>query len=185
MPKLFVFRASDAPIALIVRRSNKGKDWQLIRWDVENDVFTEGQWLLNKKLWIDGCSLSSNGEFFYWIYNTYGQEIETHAGISCVPYFTAIMYGNKGMGRWDRCRFDRNTKKPINNQGLEFTNVTQIRIECIDTGTPDSTGLIKDDSWMDGKGRKITIQEYKIFGNDELIYDATENQYKNIPLRIA
>lgn len=185
MPKLSIFKASDAPIALIVRRANKGKDWQLIRWDMQDDTFDEGQWIRNKHLWIDGCSLSSDGQYFYWIYNLFCtkdktlETNDTHAGVSNVPYFTALMYGNKGMGRWDRCRFDKTTKKPINNQGLR-PNDPEYEIECVESGTPDSTGLIKELEWFDDFGRSITIVEYQIFVNNHLHYDSTNNTFQNI-----
>lgn len=174
--RLRIFKAANAPIALIVRGSDKGQTWQLIEWDMENDKFTKGQWLLHKQLWINGCSISSNGKYFYWLYNTYQNSNNiSHAGISLVPNFTAIMYGNFGDSRWNSCSFDKTTGRPINNQGLHPTSKKMIK--CVDNGTPDVTGLMNDE-WTDNNGRNIKVVGYQIFVNGALMYDATGNQFE-------
>jgi len=45
---LKIFKAVNVPIALIVRKSDSGKTWQLIKWNMNNNTFDEGQWLLHK-----------------------------------------------------------------------------------------------------------------------------------------
>ena len=74
------------------------------------------------------------------IYNTYHKKDCTHAGISHVPYFTAIMYGNEGMGRWHSARFDKITKKPRDYipKNIDFC------LECVDSGIPDSSSLMEE-----------------------------------------
>lgn len=173
---LKIFNASKAPIALIIRSSDKGQTWQLIKWNMENNTFIEGQWLLHKQLWTKGCSISSDGKYFYWLYNTYQDSKNyTHAGISTLPNFTAIMYGNKGNSRWDPCLFDKTTSKPINNHGLCPTD--RKNIKCVNFGIPDASGLMNDE-WFDERGRNIKVIGYKIFVNDILIYDATNNKFE-------
>lgn len=191
MGKLFLFKAQNANIVLIVRRGNKRKQWQLIKWDLETDQFTFGQWLLNKLLWVEGCSISPCGKYFYWIYETYYPNFVTHAGISLIPNFTAIMYGNRGIGRHYNCRYDSITNCPINNShgleprtgNLEMVNPTWIKVpynnysyEQINT-LPN--GLMKD-IWEDYKKRRITTEGYKIIVDDVVFADFTENVFEPI-----
>lgn len=186
-----IFKANNAPIALIVCRFNvDGKQrWQLIKWNINKitvgdqkketviaDKFTEGQWIINKQLWRKGCAISPDGQYFYWIYNRYqSSEGMTHAGISVLPNFTAIMYGSKGNGRWDDCRFDKKTGKPINNQGLEPKGAT--KISCVSKGARADNGMMPA-TWTDDFGRTITVDGYKLSANGIVIYDATNNTFK-------
>lgn len=191
MGKLFLFKARDVPVVLIVRTANKRNQWQLIRWDLESDHLISGQWLLHKQLWVDGCAISPCGKYFYWVYNTY-QNIgdQTHAGISLIPTFTALMYGNKGIGRYNLARYDTKTSKPINAHGLEPR--TEM-IECVDPTEvshvvnkygelqPDClpNGLMSN-SWIDFKQRHITTIDYKIFINGVEFADFSNNTFEPV-----
>ena len=71
--KLFVFIAKNVPISAIIRKGKmQGRPcYQIIKWDMSTNEFTEGQWLLHKQLFVRGCSISPNGQLFGWIYNQY------------------------------------------------------------------------------------------------------------------
>ncbi len=47
--KLFVFIAKDVPISAIIRKGKmQGRPcYQIIKWDMSTNEFTEGQWLLH------------------------------------------------------------------------------------------------------------------------------------------
>lgn len=51
MPRITIFKAKDAPIALIVCRFKRNHQiqYQLIQWNLETNQFIEGQWLMNKQ----------------------------------------------------------------------------------------------------------------------------------------
>ena len=191
MGKLFLFKASNANVVLIVRRGDKRNQWELIRWDLDTDHLIPGQWLLNKQLWVDGCAISPCGKYFYWVYNTYQNSADmTHAGISLIPNFTALMYGNKGIGRYNPARFDAKTFKPINAHGLEPRTGN---IQCVEPANvskvsnkygelqPDClpNGLMKN-SWIDFKQRHITTIDHKIFINGVEFVDFTSNTFEPV-----
>jgi hypothetical protein len=173
---LKIFKAQNSPIALIIRKSNQGKSWQLIKWDLETDTFESGQWILNKQLFVDGCAISPNGEYFYWIYNTYqNSDINTHIGISKIPYFTALMYGSGTSGRWSVCKFDSETYQPIAIEKMESRNGGEIQFLEKGNGLPN--GLMPSE-WTDIKNRTITTDGYKVFADGEEIYDCSNHQFE-------
>ena len=175
---LKIFKAQNSPIALIVRKSNQGQSWELIKWNMETDTFTSGQWLLKKQLFVDGCAISPDGEYFYWIYNTYQQHpVDTHIGISKIPYFTALAYGSGTSGRWYACKFDSETYKPITIEKMESRNGGNIQFLEKGTGLPN--GLMEE-GWMDIKNRKITTDGYKVFADGEEIYDCSDHQFVEV-----
>ncbi len=182
MTKLFIFKVENVNVALIVRKETKNKkqNWQLIKWNMDTNEFTEGQWLLNKQLWINGCSISPNGLHFGYIYNTY-QNINnnTHTGISYIPYFTALLYGNQGIGRYYPVKFDRLTGQPINNQGFQqVNNIVIDHINNNDYFEIADTGLLQLP--YNFNGNIISVDKYKLLINNNVIYDATNNKFTSI-----
>jgi hypothetical protein len=92
MVKLFMYKAKDANIVAILRRGKYRKEWQMIRWDIDNDTFQEGQWLMNKMIQPRYCSISPDGKYFFYHYWDRGQ-YSTDAVFSKIPNFTAEYYG--------------------------------------------------------------------------------------------
>lgn len=92
--RLFVLRASNAPIAVILRRGPS--DWvQMIHWDTKRDIFTPGQWF-HGRIYEHKCDISPNGQYFVydaWKPNNrltnpdYG---DRWTAICKPPYFTAL-----------------------------------------------------------------------------------------------
>ena len=68
MPKLFLYKARDANVVAILRRSKKRYEWQLIKWiiDEENDKFEMGQWLVGKMIHPRYSSISPDGKYFWY-----------------------------------------------------------------------------------------------------------------------
>ncbi len=56
MTKLFLFKAPNVPIVLIVRKG-QGHNYQQIHWDLETDSLTPGQW------WTEGVGRYYAGRF--------------------------------------------------------------------------------------------------------------------------
>ena len=108
MPKLFLYKAKDANIIAILRRGAKRKEWQLILWNIENDIFQEGQWLMNKMIHPRYCSISPNGKYFFYHYWNHGQYSED-AVYSKLPNFTAEYYGTWNTYYQD-CSFTHDNK---------------------------------------------------------------------------
>lgn len=108
MPKLFLYKAKDANIVAILRRGKYRKEWQLIKWDIDSDTFQMGQWLKNKMVFPSYCSISPNGNYFFYHYWEGGHYSED-AVFSKLPNFTAEYYG-----KWNTyyypCSFTRDGK---------------------------------------------------------------------------
>ena len=111
-----MFKAQNAPIVVFIYRKNR-ESYEMTRFDLSDETFTRGQWLLHKQLFVPGCSISPCGNYFYWVYNEYQKVVDSSAGISKVPFFTAILFGH-GVGRWDICRFNKGSHRPIDKFSL-------------------------------------------------------------------
>ena len=175
--KLFVFINKKNDIAVIIRKEKKNKknNYQIIKWDIQNNIFTEGQWLLKKQLFIKGCSISPDGKYFGWLYNTYQHNNETYAGISLIPNFTAILFGTGGIGRYLTVQFDKNSM-PINNQSFELKS--NIILKKSITEIPVYSGL-QELNFILKTGEKIIINGYNLIMDGNIIYDATNNIFTN------
>jgi hypothetical protein len=110
--KLFLHKARDAPIAVLLRRCNKQKDWEMIRWNMETDTFTEGQWLMGKHMNGRYCQVSADGKYFAYHYDLYGKSNQNPAGtwachgaVSLVPNFTALYFCPNHAGNWEKIEF--------------------------------------------------------------------------------
>ena len=97
MPTLHFYKARDANIVVILR-GHKQTEWEMIRWDLDTDTFTEGQWLRNKHLDPKSAAISPNGEYFVYGYDTY-PKWNSVAVASKVPYFTAEYFQEYTGGR--------------------------------------------------------------------------------------
>ena len=155
----------------------RGKhSFQMIKWDLETNTFVEGQWLLNKKICTTACSISPNGEYFGWLYIKYHHCFDgdngTHAGISLVPHFTAILYGNKGVGTHLRVNFDEQGN-PIDNQGFEQKHPEMLLpISC--SKIPIESGL-QEAQFISKTGQHVVVDGYKLMVDDVVLYDAADN----------
>lgn len=113
MTKLHLYKARDKNIVVILRGYKK-TEWEMIRWNLDNDTFTEGQWLRNKHLDPKSAAISPNGEYFVYGYDVYGQAVgkgwQSVGVASKVPYFTADYFQEYTGGRiwFPYTHFDEN-----------------------------------------------------------------------------
>ena len=104
-PKLFLYKAAAANIVAILRRGHRN-EWELIRWDLDTDTFTRGQWLRRKSMTGSQAAISPNGVYFGYRYDIFSHADEScHGVISRLPYFSAIFFNEQFPGRWDSVRF--------------------------------------------------------------------------------
>jgi hypothetical protein len=191
MPKLFLYKAKDADIIAILRRGeNKRKEWQLILWNTDNDTFQEGQWLMNKMIHPRYCSISPNGEYFFYHYWNHGQYSED-AVFSKLPNFTAEYYGTWNTYYQD-CSFTYDNKGVVSleNQFVKRkldTNLELVLRKEIDMNTIVPCGYIgiKEDEFLqdniltfvDTKGRNIKVKDGVLYDDDTVLLDTTNNTF--------
>jgi hypothetical protein len=186
MTKLSIFTSNTNIAAVVVKKGTSKKPmYQLIKWDMSTNVFTEGQWLCSKHLAIHCCALSPNGKYFGWVYNRYlsGGAFKTYAGVSLLPNFTAIMYSESFCGTWDSVEFDIDSN-PLNiHAGWEFKlSESESESETLILGdsTKKANSGLKSDyvRFRDIFGNLVAVQDYKILVNDCVVYDATHNGFR-------
>lgn len=178
MQRLFIFVASDAPIAVIIRKERNGKreHYEMIRWNMETNEFTEGQWLMNKQLFIRGCAISPNGKLFGWVYNRYWVRGDPdYAGVSSIPNFTADLFSTRACGRWYSVQFDRYSS-PLAGD-FAFIQRSDIQISNETNAVP--SGL--QDTEFVWNGKTIKVDGYKLSVDEEVIYDATNHVFVDRP----
>lgn len=107
MPTLHFYKARDVNIVVILR-GHKQTEWEMIRWELDTDTFTEGQWLRHKHLDPKSAAISPNGEYFVYGYDTYTRGWSSVGVASKVPYFTAEYFQEHTGGRlwFPRQHFD-------------------------------------------------------------------------------
>ena len=183
--KLHFYKASEANKAVILRQGNKRKEWELILWDLDTDTFTQGQWLMNKMLDAKRASISPNGLYFVYGYDTYGDEGWQSVGVaSKLPNFTAEYFSSDTGGRiWYDPHFDKTGKL------VQFYYVKRNEETSLETITWDELGRdkskfadsgYKGQSFTDPKGRQIKAVEGKLFADEELLYDTTDHVFQKV-----
>ncbi len=184
-PKLFVFVATDAPVAVVIRKGkfNGRPCYEMIRWNLATNEFTEGQWLMNKQLFVRGCAISPNGQWFGWVYNKYWvwprnpSDKNTVAGVSCIPYFTAELFATKTCGRWYSVQFDRRSR-PLPST-FAFEQRGDGRLVVSDSPDPVPSGL-QDETFV-WNGKTVTVNGYQLLVDGNVVYDATDHVFVNRP----
>ncbi len=192
MPRISVFQAKDSRIVLLIRHDRSKNQYEFIRWDLNGDLFTEGQWLTNKQLWLKGSCISPDGKYFFYQYNTYqisGEKDVTHVVLAQIPNATAVEYRRyDNIGRWQPCQFDdsgqavwpsteRGDSRNILHSGLIYQSEEQNAAS--DLGETDADDRSTVQTWQDALGRQVTIRNYEIYINDSLIYDCTNHAFSD------
>jgi hypothetical protein len=86
--RLYVHVAREARTAVILRRG-PGKNTLMLKWDLERDVITEGQWIRHK-IYERRCDLSPDGDYFSYFAAKFVGPLYSWTAVSKVPYFTAL-----------------------------------------------------------------------------------------------
>ena len=93
---LFGILARNAPVGVIFRRG-PSHHVQLIKWDLTNDSFEEGQWFKGR-VYERRCDLSPNGTLLIYFAATYKEPLRSWTAISKPPWFTALALWPKDDG---------------------------------------------------------------------------------------
>lgn len=180
LPKLFLYKAQNANTVVILRRGENRETWELIKWDLETDTFTEGQWLLKKYMNGKYCAISPCGNYFAYHYDVYGyvggeQNHMCHGIISKVPNFTALYFNEMHHGNWQSIEF---TKKGEVVYGSKMVKKGDILLTFVDWDSPTiPSGYIDAESWTDPKGRVITHKNGVLLADNQVLYDTTDHVF--------
>ena len=188
--KLYLYKAAKANVVVLLRRSGKRDQWEMIRWDLDTDTFVEGQWLLKKVLDPKSASLSPCGRFFAYSYSIYGfvkgeQNFESHGVVSEVPNFTALYFNGNFGGGYGLLGFTESGEVIASSYiGGTLVKKGDVALRFFPL-TPDTlskplplapTGRVPD-VWTDPKGRLITTKDGKLFADGTLLYDTTDHVF--------
>lgn len=92
--RLSVLIARRADVSVIFRRG-PSKHVLLVRWDLANDSFEAGQWLMGR-VYERRCDLSPAGDRLIYFAASYRGPFRTWTAVSRPPYFTALALWPKG-----------------------------------------------------------------------------------------
>lgn len=179
-PKLFLYKAAEANTAVILRRGDKRDSWEIIRWDLDTDTFTEGQWLMKKQMNGKYAAISPCGRFFAYHYEISGfvkgvQDYQCHSVVSSVPNFTALYFDDKTLGNWGILGFTEKGEIVSSGQMVKKGSVELPFAERGSSLAP--SGYVSSAEWTDPRGRVITLDEGKLFADGTLLYDTTDHMF--------
>lgn len=185
--KLFLHKASAAPIVVILRRDSTSKDnWEMIEWNLETDTFTEGQWLMSKHMNGAHGHLSPDGKYFAYHYELYGYSNANPEGgfggsigvVSAVPNFTALLCNPNHCGCWQEIQFSPKGEVVFNPENLETRGEHTLKvIRWSKDLILDANSYLETLPWTDPKGRLITVDEGKILADGTVLYDTTDHKF--------
>ena len=92
--RLWVLLARDAAVAAIFRRG-PSRQVQLIKWNLEDDTFEDGQWFKGR-IYERRCDLSPSGTLLIYFAATHKEPLFSWTAISKLPWFTALALWPKG-----------------------------------------------------------------------------------------
>ena len=162
----------------------------MIRWNTDDNTFELGQFLTKKKIKMDRCSLSPNGEFFSYFMFDFQNGQNTMTVISKPPYFTAL-YLQYEQGTWSGgARF-------IDNNNIAIKTTTMIKIDKLTNGEFGKFNFIDKSphkqydvnsssernitnqihSYCDSRGRIITCKKGILYVDDEEIANFNEERF--------
>lgn len=185
VPKLFLYKARDAPIVAILRRGSSKNTWQLIRWDMDTDMFNAGQWLT--KAIMNGAygAISPDGVHFAYHYSEI-PDWKCHAVVSILPYFSASLITHKHAGTNDAIAFDQvgNVLHTRAEHGFIKKRACSLKVKAY-VEAEKYTGYVETGDFVDTRGRHITVAEGRILADGLTIYDTTEHRFVNVACPVA
>lgn len=185
VPKLFLYKARDAPVVAILRRGTNKNTWELIRWDMDTDMFKRGQWLTKAIMNGAYCAISPDGVHFAYHYSD-APEWKSHAVVSVLPYFSALLITDKHAGTWDAIAFDRvgNVMHTSAKDGFIKKRPCELKVKA-HVDAEKYTGYVETGEFVDTRGRHITVAEGRILADGLTIYDTMDHVFENIACPIA
>ena len=200
VPKLFLYKARDAPTVAILRRGTNKNTWELITWNMDNDMFKRGQWLTRAIMNGAHCAISPDGVHFAYHYSEI-PDWKCHAVVSVLPYFSASLITDHhagtndadrmvGLGQSERLNyaiaFDRvgNVAHTRAEHGFIKKRPCELRLKPYDE-TTKYTGYIETGEFVDTRGRHITVAEGRILADGLTIYDTTDHRFEKVACPVA
>jgi hypothetical protein len=121
--RLFILLASEAPVGVILRRGPSGQVL-LIRWNLEQDTFEEGQWLKGR-VYERRCDLSPDGELLLYFAADQRRSMSSWTAVSRPPYFTALALWPKNNTYGGGGIFVSGTKLLLDRQEWEKSEIAE------------------------------------------------------------
>lgn len=118
--RLYAILAREARTGVIFRRG-PSKQVQLIRWDLRDDSFEHGQWLMGR-IYERRCDLSPSGRLLVYFAATNRAPYGSWTAISKPPFFTALALWPKG-NAWGGGGVFEDEDTLLLNHSLEWDNV--------------------------------------------------------------
>lgn len=95
--RCYAIVAREAPVAIIFRRGPSAVV-QLVKWNLEDDTFEEGQWFKGR-IYERRADLSPSGKYLIYFAAKYRGPMYSWTAVSKPPYLTAVALW-EGMGAW-------------------------------------------------------------------------------------
>lgn len=185
VPKLFLYKARDAPVVAILRRGSSKNTWQLIRWDMDTDMFNAGQWLTKAIMNGGHCAISPDGVHYAYHYSEI-PDWKCHAVVSILPYFSASLITHKHAGTNDAIAFDQvgNVLHTRAEHGFIKKRACSLKVKAY-VEAEKYTGYVETGEFVDTRGRHITVEDGRILADGLTIYDTTEHRFANVACPVA
>lgn len=166
--RCYVLIAREAPVAAVFRRGPSGVV-QLLKWNLADDTFEEGQWFKGR-IYERRADLSPSGEHLIYFAAKHKAPMYSWSAISKPPYLTALALW-EGMGAWGGGGlFDDETHVQLNHSIL--------RMKLTDSFTlPDFVEISPcgDDS---GSGEDSPIMDMRLERDGWKLIQSGEHCYK-------
>ena len=186
--KLFLYKARDAPVAVLLRRGSRRTDWQIIRWDMTTNIFTPGQWLCGKSMNGTSQAISPCGRYLsyhcavYPLSECYG----VISSVSGVPKFTALLYKPNWPGEWETNRWTVDGAADLSSGGWEVrgdaSSIPPVTYERAAVGYAESGFISLADGgvWVDPDGRRITAEADVLCADGRPLLDTSGHRFTEV-----
>ncbi len=183
-PKLFLYKARDAPVVAILRRGTVKSEWELIRWNTETDEFTAGQWLTKVQMNGAYAAISPDGRYFAYHYRSLREEEGNacYAVVSEIPYFSASLITDNHAGVWDGIAFTESgaVMHTQARKGFTMKRACSLPISPVYDTTQMYKGACEGGSFTDVRGRVATVVGGAIYVDGSLLYDTADHMFKSV-----
>jgi hypothetical protein len=117
--RIYVIKSSASPVAAVFRRG-PSKQVQVLKWDMETDVFTPGQWFKGR-IYERRCDVSPDGQHLIYFAAKYKLPLYSWTAVSKLPYLTALALFPKGDGWGGGGLFKTNQQILLNHRPKEMS----------------------------------------------------------------
>ena len=177
MANIYLYKARDAPIIVMLCYIEAERGWKLIRWNLDTDTFEEGETLTDVYMMTpEAGAVSPDGKYFaYWYSDIKNGKYDmgiTHAVISEVPSFKPIFfYANTFSRMLDGMGFSRTGQPMITSEHkLEKCGETDlVQVPWDRTVINGTMSADKQYPFIDTRGRRIFARGKKLIVNGTAI----------------